>query len=60
MCSFQKQVFYDACMNVVHVMLKPGFNADAKKNFHEHPSQISIASVLQVKATNWKTNYKET
>ena len=41
-------------------MLKLGFNAYAKNDFHEHPSQISIASVLQAKATNWKTNYVET
>ena len=46
-------------MNVVHVMLKPGFNAYAKKDFHEHPGQISIVNVLQVRPTNWNTNYIE-
>ena len=59
MCSFQKQVFYDVCVNVGHVMLKPGFSVDAKKDFHEHPGQISIVNVLQAKPINWNTNYIE-
>ena len=41
-------------MNVVHVMPKHDFNAYAKNDFHEHPSQISIVSVLQARTTNWK------
>ena len=47
-------------MNVMFFMLRLGFSAYAKNDFHEHPSQISITSVLQAKATNWNTNYKET
>ena len=46
-------------MNVVHVMLKPGFNADVKKVFHEHLGQISIVNVLQAKPTDWNTYYIE-
>ena len=36
-------------------MLRLGFNAYAKNVFHDHPSQISIISVLQARNTNWKT-----
>ena len=36
-------------------MLRLGFNAYAKNVFHDHPSQISIISVLQARYTNWKT-----
>ena len=46
----------DACMIVMHFMLRLGFNAYAKNDFHEHPSQVSIVSVLQARATNWKIN----
>ena len=38
-------------MNVVHVMLRLDFNAYAKNDFHDHPSQIRIVSVLQARKT---------
>ena len=35
-------------------MLRLGFNAYAKIDFNEYPSQISIVSALQARTTNWK------
>ena len=46
-------------MIVMHFMLRLGFNAYAKNDFHEYPSQISIVSALHARTINWKINIHE-
>ena len=40
-------------VNAMQVMLRLGFDAYAKTDFHFHPSQNKFVNVLQARYTNW-------